>query len=71
MRLIRANMPLSFVLDITIDSSSSNTYTKQYTSGGITATYKINGTTTTLPFSVSVGDVLKITSSDVGRVELY
>lgn len=58
-------------IDITIDSSSAGYYSKEYNSGGFVVSYQVNSSPVTLPFTLSVSDVLRVTPiGATGSIEI-
>lgn len=56
---------------ITIDSNTAGTYTSAAFSGGMaSATYEVNGTPDTLPFTLVATDTLRIIPNAVGTIKL-
>jgi len=58
-------------LSITIDIDNIGTYSSASFTGGMTsATYTVNATPDTLPFTLVIGDVLEITPDAAGQIKL-
>jgi hypothetical protein len=58
-------------ISITIDIDNIGTYSSASFTGGMTsATYTVNATPDTLPFTLVIGDVLVITPNAAGQIKL-